>query len=131
MSARDYPAVLLLLVTAACSRGGTLGGPVAIITDNDQGGAPSVEELAVATYEGITEEPITLIDGRWEGEPYVEGGASRPSVGLIDHFVLNGDLNGDGRAEAAALLWSSSGGSGTRLYLAVVGTGVDVIANMG
>lgn len=63
--------------------------------------------------------PVTFTAGRWQGAPYVAGGASRPSAGVIDSFRLAGDLDGDGRAEAAALLWSSSGGSGTLLYLAV------------
>jgi heat shock protein HslJ len=77
--------------------------------------------LANATYSGVMNEPVTLTDGRWEGEPYVEGGASRPTVGLVDHFVLTGDLDRDGADEAAALLWESSGGSGTRLFLTAMG----------
>jgi heat shock protein HslJ len=76
-------------------------------------------------------EPVTLADGRWEGEPFVEGGASRPTVGLIDHFVLTADLDGDGLDEAAALLWESSGGSGNRLYLAVVGRRDGDVENLG
>ena len=38
--------------------------------------------LENATYSGLTvhPDPVTLIDGRWEGAPYVEGGVSRPSV---------------------------------------------------
>jgi len=75
--------------------------------------------------------PVTLTDGRWEGEPFVEGGASRPAVGLVDHFILLGDLDGDGLDEAATLLWESSGGSGTRLYLAVMGHRDGDIENQG
>ena len=100
-----------MIAATACSRGGTLGGLV---------GAPTPSELAHATYSGVMNEPVTLISGRWEGEPYVDGGASRPAVGLVEHFILPGDLNGDGLDEAVTLLWESSGGSGNRLYLAVV-----------
>jgi len=84
------------------------------------GCAPTVEDLANATYFGIGENPVTLSDGRWEGEPYAEGGASRPSVGLVKDFRLDGDLDGDGIDETVVLLWQSSGGSGTFDYLAVM-----------
>jgi heat shock protein HslJ len=94
-------------------------------------GAPTAFELAHATYTGIMDAPVTLTDGRWEGEPFVEGGASRPSVELIDNFVLTGDLNEDGFDEVAALLWESSGGSGTRLYLAVMERRDEDIENFG
>jgi heat shock protein HslJ len=126
---RTQAVILILVAAAACSRGGTLGGPVAVT--GEAHGAPTALEVAHATYSGIMDEPVTLIGGRWEGEPFVDGGASRPAVGLVDHFVLTGDLDVDGVDEAAVLLWESAGGSGTRLYLAVVGTGDDVIANLG
>jgi heat shock protein HslJ len=84
--------------------------------------ARTAHQLANATYFGIVSEPVTLADGRWEGQPYVEGGVSRPAVVLVDHFVLAGDLDNDDTEEFAALLWESSGGSGTRLHLAAMGT---------
>ena len=54
-----------------------------------------------------------------------------PSAGLVEHFVLTGDLNGDGRDEAVVLLWENSGGSGTRTYLAAMGRGDGAIVNLG
>ena len=88
--------------------------------------APSLEEAARATYAGLFDgSPITLADGRWEGEPYVAGGASAPRAGLVEEFVLQGDLDGDGSAESAVLLWTSTGGSGTFDYLAVLGRTAD------
>lgn len=86
------------------------------------GGPPTVEELGSATYRGL-ESPdgdFTLVDGRWEGEPFDEGGASRPAVSLAPDFRILGDLDGDGSEEAAVVLAQSSGGSGTFNYLAVV-----------
>jgi len=83
--------------------------------------APSAEELARTTYVGVYDEPVALEDGRWEGEPYAAGAASRPAVELVGDFRLTGDLNGDGSEEAVVLLAKSSGGSGTYNYLAVVG----------
>jgi heat shock protein HslJ len=107
--------------TPACDRGGAIEEPV----------APSLEELASATFTGIFDEAVTLVEGRWEGEPFVEGSASRPSAGLVDRFALIGDLDGDGREETTVLLWESSGGSGTRLYLAAMGRRHDDLEDLG
>jgi heat shock protein HslJ len=107
--------------TPACDRGDAIEEPV----------APSLDELSSATFTGIYDEAVTLVDGRWEGEPFVEGGASRPSAGLVDSFALIGDLDGDGREETTVLLWESSGASGTRLYLAVMGRSQDDLEDLG
>lgn len=82
---------------------------------------PSLTEdtLKNADYRGIYEETVQLIDGRYEGEPFVEGGASRPTVSFIDPYAF-GDLDGDGVEDAAVLLAENSGGSGTFIYLAAV-----------
>jgi len=93
-------------------------------------GAPTAVELANATYTGTEEGTVTLVDGRWEGKPYVEGGASRPSVGLVEDFSLLGDLDDDGQEEAVVTIWQSSGGSGTFNYVAVVGRKNDEITNL-
>jgi len=112
-------------VFTACESGSTADG-----ADQNNAGAPILSELANATYEGIFDEPVRLAEGRWEGAPYVEGGASRPSAGLVDDFVLTGDLDGDGREDAAVLIWESSGGSGTRSYLAVAGRVDGAVTNL-
>ena len=93
--------------------------------------ALTLDELRSATYEGIFDYPATLIDGRYEGEPFVEGGVSAPAAGLMEDFLLTGDLDGDGREEAVVLLWENSGGSGTRDYLAAMGRGDGGIENLG
>jgi len=99
---------VLLLGVCACQ-------PVATTTS-----APAIDELGNATYSGIYEQPVTLSNGRYSGEPFVQGGASRPTVGLVIDFRLTGDLDGDGRDEAVVELWENSGGSGTNNYLAVM-----------
>ena len=124
MIRRSIAAVVIIAAvwaTPACNRGSVAEEPA----------APSLEKPSSATYTGIYDEAITLVKGRWEGEPFVEGGASRPSAGLVDHFALIGDLDGDDREETAVLLWESSGGSGTRLYLAVMGRRDRDIVNLG
>jgi heat shock protein HslJ len=63
---------------------------------------------------------FTLRNGEWAGEPYAEGGASRPRAGLAHDFLLVGDLDADGAEESVVLMWTATGGSGTFDYLAVV-----------
>jgi heat shock protein HslJ len=87
--------------------------------------APSWQEAANASYAGVLRAPVTLVDGLWQGAPYAEGGASAPRAGLVRDFLLSGDLDGDGAEESAVLIWTSSGGSGTYDYLAVLGRDAD------
>ena len=94
-------------------------------------GPPRIEEISEGTFGGIGDQEVTLDEGRWEGEPYTPEGASRSTVGLVDHFALEGDMDGDGIDETAVLLWESSGGSGTRSYLAVTGRAGRKIENLG
>ena len=82
--------------------------------------APSWDELRNATYGGVLAAPITLSQGRWLGEPFEAGGASRPRLELLDGLRLEGDLDGDGVPEAVALVAASEGGSGSFVHLAVV-----------
>ena len=93
--------------------------------------APSSGELANATYLGIYQSPVTLNDGLWEGEPLADGAVSLPTIGLVDSFRRTGDLDGDGRNEAVVLLWESSGGSGTNLFVAAVARNERSIVNLG
>ncbi len=128
---RHTMVLLFLFATAACKPGGTTPDTGGTSPGVAEAVAPTVVELATATYSGILEQPVTLIGGRWEGEPFVDGGASRPTVGLVDHFILTGDLDGDGADEAVAVLWESSGGSGNRLYLTVMERRDGTIENLG
>jgi heat shock protein HslJ len=82
--------------------------------------APTWQEAANAAYPGVFDDVVTLIDGQWEGAPFVEGGAAAPRAGLAGDFLLSGDLDGDGVDESVVLLWSSGGGSGTFDYVAVL-----------
>jgi len=91
--------------------------------------APSLDELRNATYVGIGAGPVRLTAGRWEGEPFVDDAASRPSVTLAGDLRLSGDVDGDGIEEAIVLLDESAGGSGTFVHLALMGRrGDDVVS---
>ena len=80
---------------------------------------PTMDDIRNATVVGLFDDPVTLHDGSWEGEPYVVGGATRPTAGIIYKISVAGDLDGDCAAETVAFLWSATGGSGTRNNLAV------------
>lgn len=82
--------------------------------------AITMEQLKNLDYRGIYEQPISLKNGVYEGEPFVQGGASRPSAQLVDEPFLIMDLDGDGIDEAVVLITENSGGSGVYTYLAVV-----------
>jgi hypothetical protein len=85
---------------------------------------------AQATYSGILDDAVTLVDGRFEGAPFVADGASRPIVTMLDSPRASGDLDGDGIAEEAVILTAQSGGSGTFVYLAVLAEGVNAADNL-
>jgi hypothetical protein len=79
----------------------------------------TMDVLKNTEYQGIYPEPVKLTDGKYEGEPFVEGGASRPMVTFVEPMAL-GDLDGDGVDDAAVLLVENSGGSGSFVYLAAI-----------
>ncbi len=79
-----------------------------------------ISKLGNATYNGIEDQAVTLVDGYWEGQVYAEGGASRPRVGLLKDMCFTGDLDGDGQEETVVVLWQSSGGTGSNSYIAVM-----------
>ena len=120
-------AVFAALAPAGCgkktgtqeSRSGaadTTSAPAAIVT------APTLRELQSGAYTGIEGLPasVTLTAGRWEGAPYVEGGAARPAFQFVRDFRLVGDVDQDGDEDAAVLVSLTTGGSGELVYLAVV-----------
>ena len=91
----------------------------------DAGPAPesaalTFDRLQAATFTGVLDEPVTLADGLYEGEPYTPGSASRPIVRLVPGLIALGDVTGDGSDEAVAVLAHNSGGSGVFPFLAVV-----------
>jgi hypothetical protein len=79
-----------------------------------------LESLGNIAYRGVLDQPIRLTGGYFEGSPFVEAGASRPTVMLLPEPVALGELDGDGQQDAAVLLAMNSGGSGTYIYLATV-----------
>jgi hypothetical protein len=132
VSRRSATAVLLLVVVVATACGGPVG-PAPVESTNTPAASPlTVEELKNAQYQGIYDQPVTLTDGQYQGPPFVEGGASRPTVTFFEPYAL-GDLDGDGVADAAVLLVENSGGSGSFVYLAAVldsGGSPDNVATM-
>jgi heat shock protein HslJ len=94
--------------------------------------APSLQELKHASYKGVEEAGavFTLADGKWEGQPFAPGSASRPSVTFVRDFRLAGDVDGDGAEEAIVLLAANAGGTGEMSYLAVVERAGGAVTNV-
>lgn len=92
------------------------GTPMVAAMDKASTLAP--EALANATYSGILEEPITLVDGYAEDEPFVEGDAARPTVEFRPGSERYGDLDGDGVDDAIVFLMERGGGTGAFVYVA-------------
>jgi hypothetical protein len=76
------------------------------------------QDLENLEYRGIYDQAVKLSAGQYSGPPFVEGGASRPT--LVLQTQASGDLDQDGVADAAVLLVENSGGSGSFTYLAAV-----------
>jgi hypothetical protein len=83
-------------------------------------GTADADPLGDMAIHGVYDEPVRLAGGRYEGEPFQPGAASRPTLTLLPEPRAEGDLDGDGAAETVALLAENSGGSGVFVYLAVV-----------
>lgn len=65
---------------------------------------------------------IRVVDGEYLSEP------DRVRAGLLSNLVAVGDLDGDGVADAAAVVHLNTGGSGTFIYLMLfVGRGGDLV----
>jgi heat shock protein HslJ len=136
MMNQRYTGILLALTLIAwtgCGPGSDAVSESAAATEHalDLTGAPSLEQVANMSFAGIYDTPVQLTAGTYEGAPFEEGGASRPTVRLADRLHRFGDLNADGEAEAVVLLAESSGGSGSMLYVAVAGLRDGAPANLG
>lgn len=85
--------------------------------------SPTIKDAGNMLYHGVYEQQeISLKGGKWSGKSFVKGDASRPTVGLIKNFTFTGDIDGNGTEERVVFLWESSGGSGTQVYMAVLGS---------
>jgi len=80
---------------------------------------PVVAALQRATVPGIYDQPVRLVDGQFQGEPFVAGGVARPRLFLVPYLHHEVDLDADGEEEIVAYLEENSGGSGHFLYAAV------------
>lgn len=91
-------------------------------------------DVANATYSGLAgiPESVSLSQGKWEGEPVVEGGNSFPAAYLSKQLTTYGDMNGDGSLETAAIIVTTSGGTGSFFNLVVfseIDSGLEQVAN--
>jgi uncharacterized membrane protein len=79
-------------------------------------------ELRNATYYDVVPVPVTLVDGRFEGDDTTSQYSPRLTVMIPEEPYVTGDMTGDGVEEAVALLAVNFGGSGVFSSLVVLGT---------
>jgi heat shock protein HslJ len=117
--------IMSLAVFVVCV--GTVQGETAPLTRKNvaaqttHASPPGLDELKNATFAGIDTSPIKLVNGIFVGPPYVPGGAGRQRIELLDAQPVFGDLTGDGAGETVVFLSEDNGGTGTYLYMAVMG----------
>lgn len=92
--------------------------PAAVDPTPVEAGVISLDALRNATYGGIYDDPITLTNGLYEGEPEGADDPAHPTVEIIDGAELTGDLDGDGADDAVVFLLERGGGSGAFTYVA-------------
>lgn len=119
---------LLVLVLAGCVTAPPTPtpAPVTKATPTPAAAAPStgiaptfVGRLRNAKYQLGTPDTLQVVQLKnGEFESGVEGSAEFVSVKMLN-FVASGDLNGDGRLEAVALVSENYGGSGVFVFLTV------------
>jgi hypothetical protein len=80
----------------------------------------SVKKLVNATCSGNFEEPITLVEGKYEGQPYVDEFPDRPTVQNRDGSELYGDLGRDGVEDGVLFLVERGGGTAVITYIAAL-----------
>jgi heat shock protein HslJ len=108
---------LILLGLVACSK--TPPPQSAAAVPQGPPPAPTLEQVRSATVSGVLEQPVTLVDGAYEGPPVEAGAASRPTLTLWTPSVIFSDVDGAPGNEAVAMLSTSSGGSGEFVHVAV------------
>ena len=83
----------------------------------------TLDQLRNAEYQlpllGDEDTAIRLVDGMGT-LVYGEGATERVHAGLVNDTVAFGDLDGDGTADAAVIVFISGGGSGTFIHLVAV-----------
>lgn len=120
-----YRLLLLLCCTGIMMLAGSVLASMSVAM------TPTIDDAKNAVYHDIYEkDDVRLVQGKWQGEPFVKNGTSRPMAGLIEDFTFTGDINSDGRKERVVFLWESSGGSGTLVYLAVLASHDGKIVNL-
>ncbi|HEX7374058.1 MAG TPA: hypothetical protein VF277_03735, partial [Steroidobacteraceae bacterium] len=108
-------AVLSLLSLAACSQ----SPPPAPPSPKEPPPPPTLEQLRSATVSGVLEQPVTLTNGTYEGQPVATGAATHPSVTLWPSAVVFADVDGKPGSEAVAAMAADTGGSGEFVHIGV------------
>jgi hypothetical protein len=136
LSATQAGAVIQVITSAPCSHGNMLSNPEAMTTVDArladmirrEGGLTQVHDLLNAPIPASCRHPATLLQGykREWGNP---AGTYAGGADLDTKHVLFGDITGDGRSDAVAILNCSAGGVGWPQLLLVYGPGTHLLGS--
>lgn len=85
---------------------------------------PRGSRILSATVSGLPDiGTVTLSGGTWEGTPYVQGGAARPTLAVVRDWYAAGDADRDGRTDTLFFLEAQYGGSGSLRAMALLTAG--------
>lgn len=106
---------LALLALVACSK----TPPPAPPAPQGPPPPPTLEQLRAATVSGVLDQPVTLANGVYEGQPVEAGAATHASLTLWPAAVVFSDVDGKPGSEAVAAMGADTGGSGEFVHIGV------------
>ncbi len=104
------PALLIAALAAVAIAAGVIFAVLRVSQDAAEVQSPPAQNLAVT----IGDQTFTLVNGT-ASRPAAPGSAGVETVRVVGE-AINGDVDGDGKPEAALLLADDPGGSGTFYY---------------
>jgi heat shock protein HslJ len=81
--------------------------------------APTLDQVRAATVSGVLDQPVTLVNGVYEGPPVEPGAATHPSLRLWAPAVIFSDVDGKPGSEAIAVMAADTGGTGEFVHVGV------------
>jgi hypothetical protein len=104
-----------LLALVACSQ----SPPPAPAAPKEPPPPPTVEQLRSATVSGVLDQPVTLANGVYTGQPVAAGATTHPSLTLWPSAAVFSDVDGKPGSEAVAAMAADTGGSGEFVHIGV------------
>jgi len=106
-------------VAVLCLAGCSEAPPPAPPAPKEPPPPPTVEQLRSATVSGVLPQPVTLVNGVYEGSPTAPGAAEHDTLTLWAPAAVFSDVDGKPGSEAVAAMALATGSSGEFVHLGV------------